>query len=79
MWMKKSPVRSNPIYHIVAAAILSEGGYKIEADRERAWLEQNQPAWVKNMRQVVSMRLARSQDVETFIGSLRKAGFDVAD
>lgn len=79
MWMKKSPVRSNPIYHIVAAAVLSEGGYKIEADRERAWLEQNQPAWVKNMRQVVTMRLARSQDVETFLGSLRKAGFDVVD
>lgn len=79
MWMKKSPVRSNPIYHIVAAAILGEGGYKIEADRERAWLAQNQPAWVKNIRQVVSMRLARSQDVETFIGSLKKAGFDVAD
>jgi len=79
MWIKKSPVRSNPIYHIVAAAVLSEGGYKIEADRERAWLEQNQPAWAKNMRQVVTMRLARSQDVEVFIRSLRKAGFNVAD
>ncbi|MCV3211125.1 hypothetical protein OHD62_31165 [Mesorhizobium sp. YC-39] len=79
MWIKKSPVRSNPIYHIVAAAILGEGGYKIEADRERAWLEQHQPAWVHNMRQVVTMRLARSQDVEFFIRSLRKAGFDVAD
>lgn len=79
MWIKKSPVRSNPIYHIVAAAVLSEGGYKIEADRERDWLEQNQPAWTKNMRHVVAMRLARSQDVEIFVRSLRKAGFNVAD
>lgn len=79
MWIKKSPVPSNPLYHLVAAAILGEGGYKIEADRERAWLDQNQPALVKNLRAQVSMRLARSQDVETFISSLRKAGFDVVD
>lgn len=79
MWIKKSPLRANPIYHIIAAVVFSEGGEKIEADLERAWLNQNRPDWVKNMRQVVSMRLARPQDVETFIGSLRKAGFDVPD
>jgi hypothetical protein len=31
------------------------------------------------MRHVVAMRLARSQDVEIFVRSLRKAGFNVAD
>ncbi|TJV36901.1 MAG: hypothetical protein E5Y18_13670, partial [Mesorhizobium sp.] len=69
----------NPIYHLLAAAVFGEGGYKIAADREVAWLNQNQPDLVKNMRQVVSARLARPQDVELFLGSLRKAGLGVAD
>jgi tetratricopeptide (TPR) repeat protein len=79
MWINKSPFPSNPIYHLLAAAVFGEGGYKIAADREVAWLNQNQPDLVKNMRQVVSARLARSQDVEFFLGSLRKAGLGVAD
>jgi tetratricopeptide (TPR) repeat protein len=79
MWIKKSPAPANPLYHLIAAAVFGEGGYKIEADRERAWLNQNQPDLVKNMRQVVSTRLARSEDVEFFVGSLRKAGLDIAD
>jgi tetratricopeptide (TPR) repeat protein len=79
MWINKSPFPSNPIYHLLAAAVFGEGGYKIAADREVAWLNQNQPDLVKNMRQVVSARLARSQDVEFFLGSLRKAGLDMAD
>lgn len=79
MWIKKSPVRLNALYHVIAAAVFSEGGYKIEADREVEWLYQNQPNLVKSLRQVASTRLARVQDVEFIIGSLRKAGFDVAD
>jgi hypothetical protein len=31
------------------------------------------------MRQELSMRLARSQDVEFYLGSLRKAGLDIPD
>ncbi|MBB6412765.1 hypothetical protein [Mesorhizobium sangaii] len=79
MWIKKSPVQSNPLYHMVAAAVLAEGGYKIEADREREWLDNNQPDLVQNLREAVSKRLTRSQDVEFFIGSLKKAGLAVAD
>jgi TolB-like protein len=79
MWIKKSPAPSNPVYHVVAAAVFGEGGYKIEADREASWLNQNQPDLVKNMRQVVSTRFVRSQDVEFFIGSLKKAGLDIED
>jgi hypothetical protein len=37
------------------------------------------PALAKNLRQAVSARLARSEDVEFFLGSLRKAGLDIAD
>ncbi|RWI29530.1 hypothetical protein [Mesorhizobium sp.] len=79
MWINKSPFPSNPVYHLLAAAVFGEGGYKIAADREVAWLNQNQPDLVRNMRQVVSARLARSQDVEFFLGSLRKAGLGIAD
>ncbi|RWQ18097.1 hypothetical protein [Mesorhizobium sp.] len=78
MWINKSPFPSNPVYHLLAAAVFGEGGYKIAADREVAWLNQNQPDLVKNMRQVVSARLARSQDIEFFLGSLRKAGLGIA-
>ena len=79
MWIKKTTFPNNPIYHIIAAAIFGEGGYEIEADRERSWLEQNAPMLVKNIRQEASMRLARSQDVDFFLGSLRKAGLSITD
>ena len=79
MWIKKSAVPVNPLYHLIAAAVFAEGGNKIEADRERAWLVQNQPDLVKNVRQQLSKRLGRSQDVEFAIGSLKKAGLEIAD
>ena len=79
MWIKKSPIPSNPVYHVLAAAIFGEGGDKVAAERERAWLDQNQPALMKNMRQDLSIRLIRSEDVEFVLGSLRKAGLAIAD
>jgi hypothetical protein len=79
MWIKKTTVPKNPLYHVIAAAIFGEGGYLVDAERERAWLEENEPALAKNLRQEVSMRLARSEDVEFFLGSLRKAGLDIED
>ena len=45
-----------------------------DADRERIWLEENVPGLIKNLRQEVSMRLLRKQDVDFFIESLKKAG-----
>ncbi|TIP59468.1 MULTISPECIES: hypothetical protein [unclassified Mesorhizobium] len=50
---------------------------KSDAEREIAWLDQNQPAMVKN--QVISTRLARPEDVEFFISSLKKAGLQIED
>jgi len=70
---------ANPIYHLVAAAVFGEGGYKSEAERERVWLTQNQPELVARLRHQLSMRLARPQDVEFFLGSLRKAGLEIKD
>lgn len=79
MWIKKTTALNSSLYHLIAAAIFGEGGYRVEADRARVWLEKNEPALVKNVRQEVTIRLARSQDIEFFLGSLRKAGFDVKD
>ena len=81
MWIRKSPrFPAMPIYHLLPLPIFGEGGYKIgRLIASVAWLNQNQPDLVKNMRQVVSARLARSQDVEFFLGSLRKAGLGIAD
>lgn len=79
MWIKKTTVPKNPLYHVIAAGIFGEGGFEMEASRERTWLEENQPALVKNLRFEVSTRLARSEDAEFFIGSLKKAGLDIQD
>ena len=79
MWIRKTTVPTNANYHAIAAAIFGEGGHEMEAKRERAWLEENEPALLKNMRQEVSFRFARAEDVEFFIGSLRKAGLDIKD
>ena len=78
-WIRKSTFPNQAIYHLVAAAVFGEGGLKSDARRESAWLKNNAPALVKNMRQEISKRLARQQDVEFFIGSLRKAGLDIED
>jgi TolB-like protein len=79
MWITRTPSDKNPIYHLLSAAFYGEAGKKMEAGRECAWLEQNQPDLIKDIRNQLSMRLGRAQDVETFIGSLRKAGLEIAD
>jgi TolB-like protein len=79
MWIKKTTVPGNSLYHAIAAAIFGEGGYEIDAGRERAWLEDHEPVLVKNLRLEVSTRFARSEDAEFFIGSLKKAGLDIED
>ncbi|CCV14365.1 conserved hypothetical protein [Mesorhizobium sp. STM 4661] len=79
MWISRTPSDKNPLYHLLRAAFYGEAGMKVEADRERAWLEQNQPDLVKDIRNQLSMRLGREKDVEFFIGSLRKAGLKIAD
>ncbi len=72
--IKRSPAVNNPTYHAMAAAFFAEGGYMEDAARERIWLETNAPGLIRNVRQEVSMRLLRKQDVDFFLGSLKKAG-----
>lgn len=77
MWIKKTSIPVNAIYHAIAAAIFSEAGYTDDAKRESAWLNTNAPAFVENLEQEVSFRMGRPQDVALFIGSLRKIGLDI--
>lgn len=77
--IRRAAAVNNPNYHAIAAAIFAEGGRAEEADRERAWLEANVPALIENAQQEVSLRFLRQEDVEFFLGSLKKAGLDIDD
>ncbi|MDX8516356.1 hypothetical protein [Mesorhizobium captivum] len=79
IWLEKTPAPTNPVYHLVAAAIYGEAGKAVEARRESIWLQQNYPELVKNLRRQVSMRLARPQDAEAILDSLGKAGLVIPD
>ncbi|TPJ21729.1 hypothetical protein FJ418_31685 [Mesorhizobium sp. B2-8-3] len=74
MWIKKANVPDNALYHSIAAAIFAEGGYTADAERERSWLMLHEPGLVANIRQETLFRFGNSNDAETFLGSLKKAG-----
>lgn len=76
MWIKKANGQRNALYHAIAAAIFAEGGYKGDAESERAWLMDHEPALVANAREEIRWRLGRPEDVERFLDSLKKAGLD---
>jgi TolB-like protein/Tfp pilus assembly protein PilF len=76
-WIRKTPAPKNALYHLIAAALLSEAGFKVDAERELAWIEKNRPALAQNVRQELSYRLGRKEDADFFLNSLRKAGLDV--
>lgn len=77
MWIRKTTVPGSSLYHLIAAAIFGEAGYLADAERERAWLEKNEPDLLKNVRQETLARLARREDAEFFLASLNKAGFEI--
>lgn len=79
MWIRKTTVPKSALYHLIAAVIFGEAGDKAAAAFERTWLEKNEPALVRNMREEISLRLGRPQDVETALASLRKAGLEIPD
>lgn len=76
IWIRKANVSSNALYHLIAAAIFAEGGNAVDAERERVWLLEHEPALVANARQEAFWRFGRAEDVEQFLGSLRKAGLN---
>ena len=79
IWIRKATVPTNANYHAIAAAIFGEGGFKIEAERESAWLDKNAPDLAKNVRQELALRFGRPEDIELFVGSLKKAGVYIKD
>ena len=74
-WIKKTPTPANPLYHLIAAAIFGEAGNTADAFAHREWLERNEPALVAQLRQEVSVRLGRAEDIEFVLYALGKAGF----
>ena len=78
MWITKTAVPKNPLYHLIATAILAEAGQTREAAEHVAWLCEKQPELVKTVRQQVTMRLNRRADIEMFLKSLAKAGLSDA-
>lgn len=78
-WITKTPVPDNPIYHLIAAAIFAETGDVDAAENARVWLTENAPVLARNLRREVSRRLGNADDVETFLGSLKKAGLEVPE
>jgi tetratricopeptide (TPR) repeat protein len=78
MWIKKTELR-NPNYHLIAAAVFGEGGYAADAERERAWLMENAPALVQNIRKELAIRVVEPHDRVRLIDSLKKAGLPISD
>jgi tetratricopeptide (TPR) repeat protein len=77
MWIRKTTAPSNPLYHLIAAAVYGEAGRLEDARASVKWLVENEPALASNARREVATRLRRSQDVEFAVGSLIKAGLDI--
>ena len=69
-----NPSLRNPNYHLIAAMIFAEGGFDADARVERDWLLQNAPALLANLRGEIAARVAREEDVDRFLRSLKKAG-----
>ncbi len=66
----------NPQYHLIAAMILGEAGDP-QAAAEVDWTRLHAPHLYANARREIEMRVARPEDVERFLASLRKAGLPV--
>ena len=79
MWIRKTTIPKSSLYHLIAAAVFGAAGDQMEADRERVWLEQNEPELVKNARQEALRRFGRAEDAEFFVNSLRKGGLNIQD
>jgi TolB-like protein len=72
-WIRKTQAAENPNYHLIAAIIYGEAGAP-EVAVEREWLGAHAPKLIGNLRAEISQRVRRTEDVERFLGSLRKAG-----
>lgn len=65
---------TNQLGLLVALIVYAEAGNLVEADRLRRRLDEINPALLQNIRQEVSLRLGRPQDVERVLQTLKKVG-----
>lgn len=78
MWVGLLLPNDNPQYHLIAAAIYGESGNPA-ATGEIEWLRVNAPHLYTNSRREISLRVARTEDVDRFMASLAKAGLPTGD
>ncbi|AYG58931.1 tetratricopeptide repeat protein [Rhizobium jaguaris] len=79
MWIRKADTPANALYHVIAAAVFAEAGDETLANRERDWLVEHEPALVRNLRNEVALRFTRSEDIASFLASLKKAGLQFSE
>jgi tetratricopeptide (TPR) repeat protein len=77
IWIKKTKIEANPLYHLVAAMIYGQLGRVAEGERERDWLLANAPDLIKNIRREMAKRLARPEDQAHVIEGLKLAGLPI--
>ena len=78
MWIKKTEIQANPLYHLVAAMIYGQLGRVAEGERERDWLLANAPDLIENIRSELARRLARPEDRAHVIDGLILAGLPIS-
>ena len=76
MWVRKTTVPKNALYHLIAAAVFGNAGLSGEGRGEIGWICIHWPALAEYARREVTARLGRKQDVEFFMTSLRQAGLE---
>ncbi len=77
VWIEKTGMPDNPSYRLIAATVFGEAGYTEDAERETAWLLENAPEIVGNLRNELAMRIRKQDDLERIVASLKKAGLPI--
>ena len=73
-FIRDADANDNPAYHVIATAILAEAGETAEAKQHVAGSTKTVPEQLHRFIPSVAQRLARPEDQQRFIASLRKAG-----
>jgi TolB-like protein len=74
LWSRMSDLEYNPMHRLVLLSILGAEGKTEEAAQLRDWLNAHAPEMMKNVREEVSRRLQRPEDLERMLTGLRAVG-----
>lgn len=77
MWIRKSDVQANPLFHFIAAAIFGHMGAAEEAALERDWILENGRPLLDNVHEEVALRIARPEDQAYLIEGFALAGLPI--